>query len=141
MEIPGANGLIAGILNIFKEKAYIYVEVCFGAPKPYALTVVNRSNFKLVIEHLIVTPDGFPNAENGWTLNVASLFKQKALAPGQKIRFLFRSIDIGDEPLRKFTVRYNTVLFGRTIRRPVQTTEYNFDDVSNRVRVSKTVTF
>lgn len=137
LEIPigGLIGLVGRSLDLIKQKIYVYIEVSFGAPKPYALTVINRSSFFVEVQSLDVEPDGFPDEGNGWHLSGAGLFKGQRLAPGQRIRFLFEAPQLGDNTLRQFSARYCSYLFGRRIPRSIQTTVYRFDARSHTVPV------
>jgi len=50
--IGGLFGLLAKILDVFQQKAYVYVDVTFGAEVPYCLTVLNRSSFDILLGNL-----------------------------------------------------------------------------------------
>lgn len=85
-------GVFGKLLEVFKQKAYVYVDVCFGADveAPYCLTVANHSSYDILLLGLDVIPDGFPDIDNGWQLNNSKLFKNKILKPHQKIRVFLR---------------------------------------------------
>lgn len=134
--IGGIAALFGRVLDLFRQKAFIYVEVSFGLPLPYALTVVNRSSFQLLVENLLVEPDGFPTEDNGWSLSRVSLFRGQLLEPGQRIRFFFATPDLGSNPLRKFSLTYETRVFGRRIPRSKQRCEYDFSGRSNIITVT-----
>ncbi|MGR9099477.1 MAG: hypothetical protein ACU826_02810 [Gammaproteobacteria bacterium] len=53
---------IGRAFDIFKQKVYVYVEVSFNHDPPFCVVVKNRSNFEVLIDRLIVQPDGFPKA-------------------------------------------------------------------------------
>jgi hypothetical protein len=102
-------GVFGKLLEILKQKAYVYVDVCFGADveAPYRLTVANHSSYDILLLGLNVMPDGFPDIDNGWQLNNSKLFENKILKPHQKIRFVLRGQDIGEYATRRFKVNYH----------------------------------
>ncbi|SHG39252.1 hypothetical protein SAMN02745206_03773 [Desulfacinum infernum DSM 9756] len=138
-QVSGLFGILARILDVFQQKAYVYVDVTFGADVPYCLTVLNRSSFDILLLHLLAIPDGFPTTDNGWRLNQGSLFKNKILKPGQKIRVLLRHQDIGELTHRKFKIEYCTLLRGRQIPRLQQTCEHEFISTDHTVTVVASV--
>jgi hypothetical protein len=139
-EIPlaGLARVFGPLLSLFGQKLYVFVEVSFGQDKPYALTVLNRSNYRIVLESMQAAPDGFPEIGSGWSLNDSKLFQQKLLQPGQRLRMYLTSQDIGVEKTRRFKVQYSTVLFGKKIPRAVQVADCEFPLIENTVRVRST---
>jgi hypothetical protein len=109
-----------------------------GQDKPYALTVLNRSNYRIVLEALQADPDGFPELGNGWHLSDSKLFQQKLLQPGQRLRMYLTPRDIGEEKIRRFKVQYSTVLFGKKVPRAVQVADCEFPLQENTVSVQST---
>lgn len=138
--MEGIGGIFSMLLNMilefFQQKAAIFVEVSFGLEKPFAITVVNQSRFDILLNHLIVRPDGFPSVSNGWSINDANLFKDKLLKPGQQIRLYLSNNDIGENGKREFSINYSTIVLGHKIPRYEQTCEYNFDRDSHSIKVT-----
>ena len=134
--ISGILSFLSKLLEFFQQKAAVYVEVSFGLEKPYAITVVNQSRFDVLLNSLIVKPDGFPNVGNGWSINDAQLFRDKPLKPRQKIRLYLSSNEIGENGKREFILNYSTMAYGKKIPRYEQSCKYNFDRDSHSVRVA-----
>jgi hypothetical protein len=137
--IGGLFGVLARVLDILQQKAYIYVDVTFGADVPYCLTVLNRSSFDILLVHLLATPDGFPTPDSGWQLNQSQLFKNKILKPGQRIRVQLRHQDIGEVAHRRFKIEYCTLLKGKRIPRLQQSCEHDFVRADHTVTVSSSI--
>lgn len=139
--IEGVGALATGIgklLELFKQKAYVYVEVSFNHVPPFCLKVVNNSSFEIEIESLEVTPDGFPSDGNGWHLNDSSVFQNKILKPGQKIKFYLDRENIGEAKKREFRVKYHTLVAGKKVPRKEQSCVHVFEHETNRVSVVAT---
>ena len=137
--LSGIVGAVSRLLELFQQKAVVFVDVCFGDDKPYTLTVSNRSRFDICLEELVATPDGFPFIENGWCIKDGSLFRNKRLKPGQKIRIRLSAKDIGTQTHRTFSITYSTYLGKLKVARLVQRCEHEFEQSSQTIGVRATV--
>src|SRR5688500_11572506 len=118
--VEGAGAIAGGVgrlLELLKQKAYVYVEVSFNHEPPYCIKGGNASACEIQIDGLEVSPDGFPSEANGWQLNDSSLFQNKVLKPGQKIKCYLNRESIGNEMKREFRVTYHTLVAGKRIPR------------------------
>jgi hypothetical protein len=126
-------GVLNKILEIFQQKAFVYVDVALGSEKTFCLTVVNKSTFDILLKKLTAEPDGFPDIKNGYLLSESDLFNNKLLKPGQKLKFFFKPKEkIGK---RVFSISYSTVIKNKEIPRYEQTCEYDFDSATYSLRV------
>ena len=136
--LAGLARAFGPLLSLVGQKVYVFVEVSMGQDKPYALTVLNRSNYRIILEALQADPDGFPELGNGWHLSDSKLFQQKLLQPGQRLRMYLTPRDIGEEKIRRFKVQYSTVLFSKKVPRAVQVADCEFPLQENTVSVQST---
>lgn len=132
-------GLLGKLLEVFQQKAFVYVDVSFGDEVPYRLTVSNESPFDILLLNLHVSPDGFPDSDNGLQLNDSSLFKNKLLKPRQRIKLLLRNTDIGEHAKRAFKIEYCTLIKGKKVPRLQQSCEHEFVRADHTVPVRKSL--
>lgn len=136
--VAGLARVFGPLLSLFGQKLYVFVEVSMGQDKPYALTVINLSKYRVVLETLQADPDGFPELGNGWHLNDSKFFQDKLLKPGQRLRTYLTTQDIGEEKVRRFKVQYSTVLFGKKVPRALQVEDCELPLHDNTVSVQST---
>lgn len=128
--------MIGKMLEFFGQKVSVYIEISFNHDKPYRLIIKNRSGYDVLIDQLIVTPDGFPSKNNGWMLNDSKLFQNKKLQPGQKINVYFTHQDIGEIEKREFKVQYHTLIAGISVPRKEESCIHLFEKMENTVRLT-----
>jgi hypothetical protein len=128
-------------LEFFGQKVFVFVEVSFnsGTDRPYCLIVKNNSKYEVVIDKLIVTPDGFPDSSNGWQFNESKLFQNQTLKPTQKIMLYLESKDITGDQEREFKVVYKTRFFGKLIPREEESCKHIFNLKKHMLRVSSSI--
>lgn len=132
----GVLGLISRMLEFFRQKAFVYIEVAFNTDKPYCVTVMNRSGFDILLHKLTVSPDGFPTLGNGWSLTAAGLFNNQRLKPGQRIRLFLSPENIGEGSVRNFTISYSTYLTEKfLVKRYEQSCRHEFDVSKQTIHV------
>ena len=129
------------LLDLFRQKIFVFVEVSGGLEKPFALTVVNRSRFEVSLESLNVDPDGFPDDANGLILSQSCFLKNQLLLPGQRIRFFLSSSDVGAQTKRRFRAQYSTLLWRWKVPRSVQVADAKFDLDAQMLRVRSSSIF
>ena len=129
------------VLEIFGQKVFVFVEVSFnsGTSRPYCLIVKNSSKYEVVIDKLIVTPDGFPNPNNGWQLNESEIFQKQTLKPTQKIMLYLENKDLIELHEREFKVIYKTKIFGKLIPREEETCKHIFDLKKQKLCLTNTI--
>lgn len=138
LPLAGLTRVIGPLLSLLGQKLYVFVEVSMGQEKPYALTILNRSGYQIVLENLQVDPDGFPKNGNGWHISDSKLFQSKVLQPGQRIRMFLSTKDVGEEKVRHFKARYSTQILGWKVPR-IQVADCEFPTLENTIRVRSTL--
>ena len=134
--IGGFSSLLSKLLEIFKQKAYVFIEVNAHTEKPYVLTVMNRSGFDVLLNSIKVEPDGFPAEDNGWLLNKSRLFKNKRLKPGQRIRLFITAKELGKYEKRRFIINYSTYITeNKLVPRLEQLCEHEFTPMEQTLSV------
>jgi hypothetical protein len=130
------------VLEFFGQKIYVFIEVSSnsGTDRPYCLIVKNNSKYEVVVEKLIVSPDGFPDSNNGWQLNESKLFQNQTLKPTQKIKLYLQGKDITGLQEREFKVVYKTRVLGKLIPREEESCKHTFDLKKHVLRVSSSIT-
>ena len=113
--------------------------VTFNRESSYCLTVINRAKFDVFLHDLEVSPDGFPEPDNGWLFSESNVFRNKKLLPGEKIEFNLSSKDFGNVGTREFIINYNTIIFGKKVPIP-RRSKYLFDRDSQSIHVVSSVT-
>lgn len=135
-----AGKLLGPLLELFQQKAFVFVDVSFGEEKPYRLTVVNQSRYDVHLNELRAEPDGFRMQSTGWDVLKGDLFRNKVLKPGQRICLNFSPQDLGADGKKHFTVRYATLIRGKKVPRYEQSCDFLFDRDTYTVQVSRAFT-
>lgn len=129
-ELDISLGFLGRLLEVFQQKAFIFVEVNAGKDPPLCLTVLNRSRFDVRVEDVTVRPDNIyfeDKRGNKSTFMYAArgLFKNQILKPGQRINLFFKSDQIKYFSEYTFKLRYSTLFRNLKIPMLLQECTYN----------------